>query len=180
MSDQGENAAPPHGRVTDVPCRCGALHRAAAEPANPLVFHEATGTFHLTTYYPSHLDPSGAQHRGYAVVRHCYWCGGVAPKVHTQDRAQVPTTEWQRLRDLAADIRSAEDAIAKLGSPQRESQVTIKTHATASSPEVVRVTRGLRYEHLSATAILELTDYGPGEAIGVTIRPSARGVGHMP
>jgi hypothetical protein len=141
------------GSVTSVPCTCGYLERASDQPSNPIVFDAE-----MNEYVFTHLD------KGESIIRHCPWCGGAAPRSKRDTFfAYITDAERSRLRDLAAGVKTVNDAIARLGPPNEDHPHGYRTEskATDTEPSVIRSYRLLRYTGLSETANVTFTDSGP-------------------
>ncbi|MCX7424952.1 MAG: hypothetical protein NTW96_04905 [Planctomycetia bacterium] len=104
-----------HASVTDVPCTCGYLERAADDPANPIAFDERTFEYQFTYQESDH------EGRSMLVIYHCPFCGGAAPESQRHRLfAAIPTTEEERLAQLLAPIETMQQAIDVLGPPQMD------------------------------------------------------------
>ncbi len=158
---------PTASSVTDQPCTCGSLQRAAEEPSNPIVF-DAT----MNEYRLKHFDLEGTGQHGYGVIYHSVFCGGAAPRSQRGTFfVQITTAETRRLKALASGLRTVEDAIAKLGKPDEDhpTGMTTQSPATDTEPSIVRSYRLLRYTRLSETANVMFVDYGPERGLSMTL-----------
>lgn len=169
MSDADDEA----GGTTS--CTCGSLERAAAEPAVPISFDEKTNEFSI-------IYTDGTI-RGSLRVRFCTWCGGAAPRSKRASLFAVVTdAEERRLRDVAGDLWSVDEAIARLGPPDEDHAEGFVTHDEAREGVGPGRTgyRVIRYQKLSPTATLELTDFGPGRRLRVTVQGKYMGAPDSP
>ena len=139
--------------VTRVACRCDWLLREASEPVSPVQFDEEMGEYHVR-----HTDG------GFSILRHCPWCGGVAPKSKRASQFEtVPTAEWQRLATLTSTVKSVEEALTRFGKPDREDPggLELEHSRKASKADRARSFRTLVFSKLSSVAEVGLDDYGP-------------------
>lgn len=146
-------------------CTCGSLDRAAAEPAVPISFDEKTNEFSI-------IYTDGAI-QGSVRIRFCYWCGGAAPRSKRASLFAVVTdAEERRLCDLAGELWTVDEATSRLGPPDEDHAEGLVTHdeAREGGGPVRTGYRVIRYHKLSPTAILELTDFGPGRRLRVTVQ----------
>lgn len=146
-------------------CTCGALDRAAKEPPVPIAFDEVTNEFSI-------VYTDGVV-QGTIRIRFCYWCGGAAPRsLRASLFATVPAGEERRLRDLANELWTVEDAVSRLGAPDEDMAEGLVLHEASDDDGTPRKVgyRVIRYKSLSSTAILELTDCGPGRRLRITIQ----------
>lgn len=104
---------PTFASVTDVPCACGHIERAANDPDHPVTFDNDLNEFNFEYSTP------GSEHKSRWRIYHCPFCGGAAPKSSRGTLlAAVSDAEERRLRDLVKDIHTVEDAISALGEHQ--------------------------------------------------------------
>jgi hypothetical protein len=139
--------------VTSAACRCKWLERTAAEPTDPVVYDELTGEYHITKAAGGHL-----------VIYHCPFCGGAAPLSRRDELfAYITHAEADRLEALTAGLNTIEEAVAALGSPERDLAKGLRVHDPPKgrkAPEV-KSFRSLTFTQLSKTADIILTDLGP-------------------
>lgn len=155
--------APGSRSVTDIPCSCGWLERAADEPVTPISFDKDMGEYHL--------DQADG---GFMRLHHCPWCGGAAPRSRRASHfAAVPDGEWRRLAALTAGVKTVKEAIRRFGRPERHSQggLTTTVPSTGSEPQRSESFRTLTFSKLSKVANVDLADYG---ANGVRFMFSAK------
>jgi hypothetical protein len=135
--------------VTDVPCTCEYLHRAAHDPGNPIVFDARAAEYRFTYRRPGDTELSEL------MIYHCPWCGGTAPesKRHLLF-AVIPTDEERRLAGLLAPVRTVRGAYKRLGRPDRDdaAYAFIGTYEQDGCPPTTSPQRVLVYERLSDVA----------------------------
>src|SRR5262245_1615682 len=113
------NYKPTHASVTDVPCTCQYLDKAANDPDNPITFDEDTNEYHFN--YRTSEQGVECSCPAMLVVYHCPFCGGVAPKTKRGLLfAKIPKEEETRLKCLLAPIQTISDAIENFGTPDFE------------------------------------------------------------
>ena len=152
---------PTFASVTDRPCRCGYLRRAADDPRLPIVFDKVTGEYHFR------YREADAYGDSTLVIYHCPFCGGAAPR---SKRALlfhvIPPDEEERLAELLDGITSIRGALRKLGKPEDDLRRGIKTQESerAGRPPTTQWFRTLRYEKLSKVADVWFTEHADGRA----------------
>jgi hypothetical protein len=159
--------------VTDVECKCGYLQRTSDRPELPIVYDEATNEFHFTWPSQSGGEPNAL------MIYHCPFCGGTAPESKRATLfAVVSDAEAKRLNELLGEIKSLDDAIEKLGPPDRDSPVgaSIEMPEKDGRPPTRRYFRTLTYTSLSNTADVELAVYREGR-VQITFVGKYRGPG---
>jgi hypothetical protein len=118
------------------------------------VFDESTNEFQFT--WPSEDE----RYPGHLVIYHCPFCGGTAPesKRHLLF-AVVSDTETKRLNQVLADIKTAKDAVEKLGPPDQDLPhgTSVQTLEHDGNPPETHYFRTLRYKQLSDTVDVEFT-----------------------
>lgn len=135
--------------VTNEPCRCGFLERYANDPEQPVHYDAETHEYNFDVG------------KGTIRIRHCFFCGGKAPEsLRSHLFAVVSHSEIHRLNELTKNIKSLDDAIARLGppdyeAPEIETDITPHHHPT---PEISRSFRSLVYSNLSETADVVISD----------------------
>ncbi len=137
--------------VTDVVCTCHYLEKRANDPDVPIEFDSRLNEFHL-------VYQTGTK-QGELIIRHCPFCGGKAPKSKRSSLfANVTPNEIHRLSKMTQPLRSLEEVLATLGTPDED----LPTGAMTQSPEKdgqpgeTRVYRVLRYKSLSATVLVSV------------------------
>jgi hypothetical protein len=93
--------------VRSTTCTCGNLAESVARRAAVIRFHEERFELHV---------PGWSR-----VVRHCWFCGGEAPKEVGVPRHLYPSAEEEaRIKALSADMETPEDAARISGQAQRD------------------------------------------------------------
>ena len=152
---------PTFASVTDAPCRCSYLRRAADDPRQPIAFDKLTGEYHFR------YREGGANGFSTLVIYHCPFCGGAAPK---SKRALlfhvIPPEEEQRLTALLDGVKSIRAAIRKLGKPDNDNPrgTGVQTPERAGRPPTMQWFRTLLYEKLSKVADVWITERADGRA----------------
>jgi hypothetical protein len=148
-----------YASVTDVPCGCGYLERAADDPAGPIVFDEQTSEYQFVYQEP---DCDG---RSMLVIYHCPFCGGKAPasKRHLLFAA-ISAEEEQRLAQLLAPIKTTQQAFDAFGPPQADGfSVARETRRDdPSNPPMAQRRREVFYKGLSDVADVRITELPDG------------------
>ena len=152
---------PTFASVTDAPCKCGYLRRAADDARQPIVFDKLTGEYHFR-YREGESD-------GYStlILYHCPFCGGAAPK---SKRALlfhvIPPDEERRLVALLDGITSLRVAVRKLGKPDYDNPRGMGSQMPerAGRPPTTQWFRTLHYEKLSKVADVWFTERPDGRA----------------
>src|SRR5262245_19509435 len=97
------------------PCQCSFLHRGAEDPDVPIEFHTEPDECRIV------FGPPEAPRSRYLSIGYCPCCGGEAPKVLEPERfVRITWDEMKRLHDLTKGIGTADEAIERLGPPDRE------------------------------------------------------------
>ncbi len=164
---------PTYASVTQKPCKCGYLQRAADDPSSPIVFDPELNEYNFEYPDPelneySFEDPSpcgdGAREGTKATLRmyHCPFCGGAAPESKRELLfAVISAKEQRRLYELLDGIKTIDEAIRVLGPPDEDGPHGV----TQSHPEregkapTVQSFRTLNYRQLSETAEVCIVDY---------------------
>lgn len=152
--------------VTATRCKCSWLQQAAAEPTVPVKFNEEVGEYQVES-----------RDGGYLVIRHCPWCGGVAPPSRRASLfATMPQAEVERLKRLTANLKTLDEALAALGKPDRRDPegLTVHTPERGRRPAHVETFPTMTFSKLSKVADVTLANYGPK---GVGFSFSAKYVG---
>jgi hypothetical protein len=100
---------------------------------------------------------------GAGPLYHCPFCGGAAPKSKRASFfARVTWAETSRLKRLTKGVSSVAEALERFGTPTRDlaDGMTIQTPASDTEPPTVTSFRVVRWDNLSDTASVDLTDYG--------------------
>ena len=142
----------PGTSVTDEPCTCSYLQRAADDPKNPIRFDTTTGEYQFL-----HGD-------GMLVIYHCPFCGGTAPKSKRNLLfAQIHDPEQSRLAELLDGIETIDGALARFGKPDFEG-TSVTTHPErANEPPRIEHHRDIRYHNLSDVAEIWITERPDGK-----------------
>ena len=138
--------------VTTVSCTCRYLQDQADEPNSPICFDSETNEYHFAW-----------NDRG-LVIYHCPFCGGVTPE-SKRDKlfADVSDAEQLRLGQLLDRIDSIDGAIIAFGKPDYDGFVNSQHRdEDGESPKLTRQ-RCLRYERLSETAYVLITEIAGGK-----------------
>ncbi|MEM8672185.1 MAG: hypothetical protein AAGG48_32015 [Planctomycetota bacterium] len=139
--------------VTTTPCTCNYLQDAADHRDSPIHFDANNAEYHFT--FDDHK----------LIIYHCPFCGGAAPE-SKRDKlfADIPFDEQSRLAKLLEPIDSIDAAIDALGKPDYDGFVNGKHRdADGDSPRLSRQ-RTIRYERLSDTAQVWVTEIPGGKA----------------
>jgi hypothetical protein len=148
-----------YASVTDIPCTCGYLEKAADDPASPIVFDERTSEYHFT-YQESDLEG-----RSMLVIYHCPFCGGAAPESRRDLLfAAISAEEEQRLARLLAPIETVRQAIDTLGPPQMDDYSVVRNRRrdVPDTPPMVQRCRELCYTILSDVADVRIAERSDG------------------
>ena len=151
---------PTFASVTDAPCRCGFLRRAADDPRLPIVFDRPTGEYHFR------YREGDAKHFATLVIYHCPFCVGAAPKSKRRSLFHViPPGEERRLVALLDGITTRE-AMRKPGTPDEDDPrgAGVQHPEHGGRPPTTQWYRTLRYTKLSAVADVWFTERGDGRA----------------
>jgi hypothetical protein len=160
--------------VTDTPCTCDFLQRAADDPDQAIEFDAQTGEYQFV---------AGSSR---LVIYHCPFCGGAAPESKRPLLfAIISPEEEQRLATLLAPIKSIRAALKRLGKPQRDDASGMRVHRPESANEssVIEHFRTLSYERLSDVADVRIAERPDGSVhwslqgkfIGMPKRPHDKG-----
>lgn len=147
--------------VTDAPCKCGYLRRAADDPRLPIVFDKRTGEYQFK------YREDDADGLSMLVIYHCPFCGGAAPK---SKRALlfhvIPPDEERRLAALLQGITSIRAALRRLGKPEHDEPrgMGVQMPERAGSAPTMQWFRMLHYEGLSKVANVWITERADGRA----------------
>lgn len=151
---------PTFASVTEDPCKCGYLERAADDPNSPFVFDPELNEYNFE--YPSPCGDGGCEGaKASLVIYHCPFCGGAAPASKRELLfAVIPAEEQRRLYSLLEGIKTLEEAIGILGPPDDDSPhgVTETYPEQKGKPPTVQSFRTLTYRQLSETAEVCITD----------------------
>lgn len=148
---------PTHASVTDQPCTCDYLQNAASESDNPIVFNEATSEYHFTYREPGLEGPS------MLVIYHCPFCGGMARQSKRPELFQViPRAEQERLFDLLSPAQTIDQALAEFGPPDFDGFIGTHSQEQDGQPPCMERHRQIRYEGLSETADVWITEEPDG------------------
>ncbi len=146
--------------VTEELCGCEYLNQAANDPESPIVFDRDLHEFQFESW-----DSTGKLLRS-AIIYHCPFCGGAAPKSNREARfTKITTAEESRLRSILDGIRTLEHAIEKLGEPDKDDHRGITVEIPDKDGQIPRKEsfRVLQYFGLSETAEVWITDYHKDE-----------------
>jgi len=135
------------------PCDCGWLEDAANDPCVPIVFDHDLNEYHIVR---------SGELGGRAIIYHCPFCGGRAPKSARGSKFHTVTTEeTMRLQQLTRDAKTVRDVIKALGPPDMDLDAGqgITTAMQRDEPPRTEYFRVLRYNGLSDTAIVDAIVY---------------------
>ena len=101
-------AKPTPKSVTEQPCTCGYLQRAADDPDSPIVYDPQLNEYDFE--YPSPCGPRECgKASAYLMIYHCPFCGGVAPESKRGRLfAAIPRAEEGRLYGLLRGVKTLE------------------------------------------------------------------------
>lgn len=168
-------AKPTYASLTDQRCECGYLQRAADDPDSPIVYDARLNEFNFE--YPSVPGDGDEGTKSMLRIYHCPFCGGAAPESKRDLLfAAVTLEEENRLGELLTGIKTLDDAIRKLGDPDRDEPdgVTQKTPERDGNPPIIESFRSIVYCGLSNTADVHIIDYRQN---GVGIRLQGKCLG---
>ena len=147
-------AKPTHTSVTEEPCTCGYLERAADDPTLPIVYDAQLNEYHFE--YPSPCaEGECEQAKASLMIYHCPFCGGAVPASKRGLLfAVIPPQEERRLYKLLGDIKTLDAATRVLGPPDDDNPhgLTEQRAEREGAPPTVESFRTLRYSGLSDTA----------------------------
>jgi hypothetical protein len=141
--------------VTQVPCSCGYLERAAQSGIVPIKFDKELNEY---SFEDKSVNAS-------VVIYHCPFCGGVASESKRGDLfAKVSPQEASRVGALIRHLNTIEAIEAALGKPD-------KTSVHNRQPEEIALLQKMAFSpihrwsftRLSRTASLELSIYADGK-----------------
>jgi hypothetical protein len=137
------------------------LQHAADDPDSPIVYDARLNEFHFEyPCAPGDGDCEGAKSR--LRIYHCPFCGGATPESKRDSLfAAVTIEEENRLGELLTGVTTLNDALRKLGNPDRDEPagVTQKTPERDGNPSIIESFRSIVYCGLSNTADVHITDY---------------------
>lgn len=148
-----------HASVTNIPCTCGYLERAADDPANPIVFDERTAEYQFA------YQESACEGRSMLVIYHCPFCGGMAPESKRQELfAAIPPAEVERLSTLLSPIETIQQAFDTFGLPQMDDFSVMRNlrRDEADNPPTIQRCRELLYTQLSEVAEIRISELPNG------------------
>ncbi len=138
------------------PCDCRTLDSAADEPDIPIIFSANTNEYQLV---------HGDDNQSRMLLYYCPFCGGRTPDSR-RDRlfSRITMAETDRLKELTRGIKTIDDAIRLLGTPDTDSPdgVTIVTDGSETDPTKIESYRTITYSGLSVAAVVHITDYRGG------------------
>jgi hypothetical protein len=141
---------PTFASVTNLPCKCRSLQMSASHPEKPISFDKRMNEYHINY-----------GNGGYLMVYHCPFCGGAAPKSRRgKFFAVIPEREDKRLFELTKDIKTMEEAIAKLGKPDFDAPRFSGSTRGKNKPMEIEYSRCLIYKKLSDFAEVQIFEYG--------------------
>lgn len=153
-----------HASVTEVDCTCEYLQRAADDPDVPIRFEASTGEYQF-------IYPAEVWGQATLIVFHCPFCGGAAPKSKREQLFHVVSNaEEERLKELLRLIKTIEDALERLGSPDSDTPFASSLTTAPEDGEPARTSyeRALEYSFLSETVDVSIIE-GPGGRVSFSI-----------
>lgn len=143
---------PTFASVTEVPCSCRTLERAADDPKNPIVFDAETAEYQFV--FDSEM----------LVIYHCPFCGGATPKSKRHSLfARIPIEEESRIAELMDGIDTIDDAVQKLGKPDFEGTLITRYLDKGNQAPIIEHHREICYESLSDSAEIRITERSNGK-----------------
>lgn len=129
-------------------CQCGFLEGMARKPDSPIKFD-----VEMNEYYFSYFDGGGEESK--LIIYHCTFCGGAAPDSFRPSKfAMLSHAELERLREMTKNLKTMDDVLANLGSPDSDDQQGVMWTIPESDEhsEITEAFRTLIYRSLSQTA----------------------------
>jgi hypothetical protein len=148
-----------HASVTDMPCTCSYLQRAADDPSIPIVFDERTSEYQFTYQERDCEGPS------MLVIYHCPFCGGAAPESRRHLLfAAITPEEQERLALLLAPVETIQQALDMFGPPQMDGFSVTRNlrRDDRDNPPTIQRCRELCYTALSEVAEVRITECPDG------------------
>ncbi len=100
------------------------------------------------------------------VIYHCPFCGGAAPESKRALLFEVVSrSEGERLEEILAPIRTIQDALALLGTPDFDGYAGIRQEEQDGKPSTWRHRRQIRYERLSEVADVWIVESADGRLL---------------
>lgn len=141
--------------VTETSCTCQFLENGASDPNTPIRFDPDLNEYSIMYSW-------GYEDYGSMCIYHCPFCGGRTPQSRRQQLfAEVPESEYERLRELTKGIVSVDDAIQILGSPSRDDARPLPPGYTAPTDRDGNSkwpVRALTWSELSEVADVQLCE----------------------
>lgn len=150
------------GSKTDAPCDCTWLASKVDDGRWPILFDPLVNEYHFT--FPTPHGPARA------IIRHCPGCGGRAPESKRASLfARISPDEQRRLQDLIAPLKTVDDVLRVLGTPDHDAAggMTTTKPETETRGAEHQVFRHLMYQGLSETALVRVHVL-PGDAVSIT------------
>ena len=155
---------PTFASVTEVPCTCGSLQRDADNPHTPIAFDPCTNEYHFQWNGSS------------KIIYHCPFCGGAAPKSQRAHLfASIPDVEEIRLAAILAPIRSIQDAIEILGTPDSQVKTRLLYPESETGPPEIAHRNCFVYSQLSGVADVVFREHEDGR---LSWRLKGKFIGH--
>jgi hypothetical protein len=145
--------------VTDTPCACGYLERAARNPDLPIEFDERMCEYNFRYQVPGDETPS------VLVIYYCPFCGGAAPhSLRASLFHKISTAERDRLLSRLESVRTLRDALEQLGTPDEDNPHGSIDHfpEEGARPPLDVVYRTFLYRSLSEVAELRISEHPDG------------------
>lgn len=134
-------------------CHCHTLERSANDPNCPIEFDEKLNEYQIVLN----------DHRW--LIRYCPFCGNLAPPSKRSSLfAKMTPSEFARVRDLVAGLRTVEEVLAKFGVPDDDiaNGGFREFPESADRPPMKQVFRQLTYRGLSPTVNVTVSVHPSG------------------
>jgi hypothetical protein len=157
-------AKPTHVSVTQEPCACRYLERAADDPRSPITYDPELDEYNFE--YPSPCaDAACGAGKASLRIYHCPFCGGAAPPSKRGLLfAVVAPAEERRLYKLLGGIKTLDEALQTFGPPDDDNPygLTERGPEREATGPTVESFRTLRYSGLSESADVHIAESRTG------------------
>lgn len=155
-----------YASVTDVVCQCGHMETLARDPAMPIRFDAD-----LNEYRIEYVTPKGDI--AAIFVYHCIFCGGAMPPSKRDKLFEsIPAEEKARLQQLVAQLKTAEDVLRVMGTPDFDDPIPPEWQSTAQ-PNAARPTKTLTYAGKSNVANIHI-NVAPDGSVQALVTPKRK------
>jgi hypothetical protein len=138
-----------YASVTEKVCQCGHIEQLAKDQTTPVKFKAELNEYHIEYATPKNATAS-------IVIYHCIFCGGAMPASKRGELFKdVPDDEKRRLGKLVSQLKTVDDALRVLGSPDSDDPVPEELRSGISAGDAP--TRSLIYGRLSPLADVHVT-----------------------